>query len=177
VPVPILTFQLVAEAHFIRRDEAQRRVIDSQISDERWQLQPVRRIVGFVIGSDLLDSHRRRNLIDQKMTRIDDLNAFPGHEPQFAIRGFRDTRAVFAGRTGADPDTIRCIPDRRGKPTLRIGDPGIHFGPRDTHQAAAHVQPERTLFVLDSPIRSVAGQAIPARERLDVAIFDPAQAA
>jgi hypothetical protein len=33
------------------------------------------------------------------------------------------------------------------------------------------------LFVLDRPIRSVAGQTIPARERHDVAIFDPAQAA
>ena len=32
---------------------------------------------------------------------IDDLNAFPGHEPQFAIWGLRDTRAVFAGRTRA----------------------------------------------------------------------------
>ena len=111
------------------------------------------------------------------MTRIDDLNAFPGHEPQFAICGLRDTRAVFAGRTGAEPDAIRCIPDSRVNPALRIGDPRVYFGPRDAHQAAAHVQPQRTFVVIDRPIRSVAGQTIPARERRDVAIFNPAQAA
>ena len=111
------------------------------------------------------------------MTRIDDLNAFAGHEPQFAIPGLRDTRAVSAGRTGAEPDAIRCIPDSRGNPTLRVGDPRIDFRPRDAHQAAAHVQPQRTFVVLDGPIRSVAGQTIRARERRDAAISNPAQAA
>ena len=39
------------------------------------------------------------------------------------------------------------------------------------------IQPQRTFVVIYRPIRSVAGQTIPARERRDVAIFDPAQAA
>ena len=133
--------------------------------------------MGLAVGGDLLDLYRRRDFIDDEMTRIDDLNAFPGHEPQFAIGGLRDTRTVFAGRTGAEPDAIRCIPDGRRNPALRVGDPRIYFGPRDAHQAAAHVQPQRTFVVFYGPIRSVAGQTIPARERCDTTILNPAQAA
>ena len=61
--------------------------------------------------------------------------------------------------------------------TLRVGDPRVQFGPRDAHQAAGRVQPERTIVVLDRPVNRVARQTIPARERSDAAVLQPADAA
>ena len=66
VPVPILTFQLIAEAHLFRRDQAKRRVVDRQIPDSRRQAQTVRRIVGFVVGGDLLDVYGGRELVQRE---------------------------------------------------------------------------------------------------------------
>ena len=112
------------------------------------------------------------------MTGIDHLDAFSRHEPQFAIGGLRDARTVGASRdAGAEPDAVRRIPNRRLNPTLRVGDPRVQFGPRDAHQAAGRVQPERTIVVLYRPVNRVAGQTIPACERSDAAVFKPAKAA
>ena len=124
----------------------------------------------------LLDVDRWREFVEGKMTGIDDLDAFSRQEPQLAIGRLRDGRTEGARRTQR-PDAVRRIPNRRFNPALRVGDPRVQFGPRDAHQAAGRVQPERTIVVLYRPVNRVAGQAIPGCERSDAAVFDPAQAA
>ncbi len=76
-----------------------------------------------------------------------------------------------------EPDAVRRIPDRRFNPALRVGDPRVQFAARDAHEAAARVQPERTVVVLYRAVNRVAGQTIPACQRSDAAILNPAQAA
>ena len=76
-----------------------------------------------------------------------------------------------------EPDAVRRIPHGRFNPALRVGDPRVQFAARDAHEAAGRVQPERTVVVLYRPVNRVAGQTVPARERSDAAVLNPAQAA
>ena len=110
------------------------------------------------------------------MTGIDDLDPFSRQEPDFPIGALRDARTVFAGRKRTEPDTVRRIPNRGFNSMLRVGNPRVQFGPRDAHQAAGGIQPERTIVVLHRPVNRVARQAIPACERSDATIFKPANA-
>ena len=112
------------------------------------------------------------------MTGIYDLDAFSRRqEPQFAVGGLRDGRIVVGRRKRVEPDAFRRIPHGRLNPALGVGDPRVQFAARDVHQTACRVQPERTIVVLCRPVNRVAGQTVPARERSDVAVFNPAQAA
>src|SRR5208283_5150226 len=138
---------------------------------------PVRDLISFIIGDDLLDVDWRRQFVERKMTRIDSLHAFSRYEPQFAICGLCDGRAEVGRRNRVELDAVRRIPNRRFNPTLRVGDPRVQFASRDAHQTAGRVQPERTIVVLYGPVNRVARQTIPAGERSDAAVFDAAKAA
>src|SRR5271165_3371665 len=111
------------------------------------------------------------------MMRIDDLDAFSRHEPQFAVGGLRDTRTVGAGRARADPDTVLGTPNRRFDPALRVDDPCVQFRPPDAHEAAGRVQPQRTIIILYRPVNRVARQPVLAGQRSDAAVFYAAEAA
>src|SRR5271157_2461944 len=99
------------------------------------------------------------------MTRIDDLDAFSRHEPQFAIGGLRYARSICASRSRAEPDTVRGIPNRGRDSALRVGDPRVQFGPRNAYQTTGGVQPQRTIVVLYRPVNRVARQTIRVCER------------
>src|SRR4029453_9922516 len=60
LPVAIAPFELDAEAVLLRRDEAQRRVVDLQVAPARRQAQALSRIVRRTVGGDLLDVHGGR---------------------------------------------------------------------------------------------------------------------
>src|SRR5262249_39555174 len=89
LPVAVPTFQFVAKVHLLRCNKTQRRVFNLQITQQRRQA-PVRnggRIVSLVVSRNLLDLHRRRNLVKGKMTRINNAHATHGREPQSPVRG------------------------------------------------------------------------------------------
>ena len=110
------------------------------------------------------------------MVRIDDLYTFSRHKPEFAIGGLGDAGTIFASRSRTEPNTVRRIPNGRFNSSLRVGDPGVQFGPQDAHEAAVRVQPEGMIVVLYRPVNRVARQAVPACERNDATIFKPANA-
>ena len=76
-----------------------------------------------------------------------------------------------------ESEAVGRIPNRRFNSMHRVDEPGIQFGPRDAHQTAGGIQPERTIIVLYGPVYGVTGQPIFRCEGGDTAIFDAAQAA
>ena len=109
---------------------------------------------------------------------VEDLNALTRDEPQLAVGRPRDGEAhSYSARAhGACP--IRCIPERRLDTVRRLSDPRVQLGPRDAKDSPQRrMHPQRTTVVLHGPVDRVAGQTVSARQRRDVAVFDPAQAA
>ena len=168
------TLQLVTETHLIRRGVAQRRVIDREISNARWQSQPVRRLVGLVVGSDLLDVHRWRKCVEREMMRIDDADAARAHEPQLAIRGFCDDR-VEGARKPLAAHSVGTIEHRHLDRLLWMGGPGFQLGPANAHQATGQIQPDRLGVILHHPVNRIARHSVLAGERENVTVFDAAQ--
>ena len=60
----------------LRRDQAQRGVVDPDVADVGGQAHPLPEFVRLAVGFDLLDVDRRREFVDSKMTGIDHLDAF-----------------------------------------------------------------------------------------------------
>ena len=98
LPVPVLPLQHVFETDLLRRDQAQRRVIDPTVADVGGQAHPAREGVRLAVGYDGLDVHRRREFVDGKMARIDDADAVARQKPQSSIRGLGDGRVIAAVR-------------------------------------------------------------------------------
>ena len=93
LPVPVLSLQLVLETDLLRRDEAQGRVTNFQAMGQRRQppvrSRPSREVLpnGLVVGGDLLDVHRRRELVGSGMERIDHADdSVAWKKPQPAVR-------------------------------------------------------------------------------------------
>ena len=92
LPIAIPALQLVTEVNLVRRDQAERCVINHQVADQRRQPRarggriagPVLP-VGLAVGGDLFDVHRRRKFVEGKVTRIDDADAVVGQELQLSI--------------------------------------------------------------------------------------------
>ena len=176
LPVGVLSFEQVTEAHLLGRDQAQRRVIDREISGARWQPQPVRRVVDLVVGSDVLDVHRWRKFVERQMMRIDHADAGITHEQQLAIRGFCDNRVVAAGEP-MTAHSVGTVENGRMDRLLWIGGPGVQLGAANTQQATGEIQPDRLRVVLPHPVNRIAGQSIFSGERQNAAVFDSAQTA
>src|SRR5262249_26715897 len=86
LPVAVPAFELVSKKNFLRRDEAERGVVNLQIANMRrqWHLPVLRRrsqIVGLVVGGDLLDMHWRRKIVEEQVAGIDDADATQRDEP------------------------------------------------------------------------------------------------
>ncbi len=120
--------------------------------------------------------HRRRQFIEGKVTRIDDTDAVTRQEPQFAICGLGDSRAVAATDRTAQ-HSIRTIENRGPNAPLGIDDPRVQLRPLDAHQATGHVQPKRVVVVLPSPVNAIAGQSVLAGQRGDATAFHAAEPA
>ena len=162
---------------FFRRDQAQGGVLDSEVADVGGQAHPGPEVVWFVVGDDLLDVHRRRQLIERKMLRIDDADAAKTQEPQFAIRGFCDNRAIAAGIPMA-AHSVGTVENRTPGSSALDGRPR-----RPTQSRAIRTKPQARYsqtewaVILHHPVNRIAGQSVLAGERENATVFDPAQAA
>jgi hypothetical protein len=144
-PVTVLTLQLVFEVDLFLRDEAKSGELDLQIVSPGRQLQfrDCRRLdispISLFVSYEFLNVDRRGELVDNKMARIDNLDAFACNKPQFAIPGLRDPRAVGASGKRAKPDSVYRIPNRRLDPPFGVRDPSVEFGPPDSDEAAGGI--------------------------------------
>src|ERR1035441_4626409 len=92
--------------HLIRRDKAERGIVDLEIAGPRRQPN-VRNCraagqilpIGPVVGCDLLDVDRRREFVESKMMGIDHLDAFSRYVPKSAIARLRESRSEGGRRT------------------------------------------------------------------------------
>src|SRR5258708_35108390 len=73
LPGLIVTFQLVAKAHSLRNNEAQRRIVKFQIARQRRETKILSWRVALSVGDHPFHVHRRRNGISREMSRIDHL--------------------------------------------------------------------------------------------------------
>jgi hypothetical protein len=105
------------------------------------QSHPVPDVVGLVIRSDPFDVHGRRKFVEGKIMWIKDANAANTQEPQLAIRGPCDIRAVTA-REPMSADSIGIVKHGRLYCLPWMGDPGVQLRPGDPHEAASHVKPD-----------------------------------
>ena len=174
LPVGVLSFEHVTEPHLLRGGQAERRVVDREVAQTRWEPQPVRRVVDLVVGSDSLNVHRWRTFVERQMMRIDDADADITHKPQLAIRGFCDDR-VIAGREPMAGHSVGPVENGRMDRLLWMGGPGVQLRPTNTYEATGQIQPDRTGVILHHPVNRIAGQSVLAGERENVAVFDPAQ--
>ena len=162
LPVAIAPFELDAEPVLLRRDEAERRVVDLEIANERRKPDQAC-VVCLAIGDDLLDVYGWRKCVERKTMRIDNADAAKRQEPQSAIRGFCDNRAI-AEFHSEIPHSVGTIKDRRPDLLLWIGGPGVELSPCNAHQATGQIQPDRIGVILHHPVNHVARQPVPAGE-------------
>jgi hypothetical protein len=101
-PIRIEPFQLVTEAHFLWRDETQRRVMKLETVRFGRQRGQRSRRNGFAIDQKLFDDHRRRQRIARQPFRIDHHQAIHRRKPQPPVVGLprRRLRAAVALRRG-----------------------------------------------------------------------------
>src|SRR5271165_5728228 len=120
--------------------------------------------------------YRRREFVDREVTRIDDADAIPRQEPQFAIGGLSDDR-VRASTTQIASNSIRAVENRAMDRPLRIGKPRVELGLSNAHQTTARINPERLSVVSRRPANSVAGQSVLDGRRANTAVFYSAEPA
>src|SRR5262249_4672309 len=117
LPLVVLAIELDAKLYLLRCAQAESGVGDLQVASARGQMQirhsSARQVLPLnrVVSNDLLDAHGRKDFVDGKMTRIDDLDTFSCHEPQFAVGGLCDARAIFASRRRTESDTVGRVPN------------------------------------------------------------------
>src|SRR5271165_2541205 len=75
------------------------------------------------------------------------------------------------------PDAICAVINGDLDRMLRIGDPGIQLGPRNTHQPAGHVEPERTGVVFHHPVDRITRQSALTGKHGYAAVLQPAEPA
>src|SRR4029450_5019413 len=107
------------------------------------------------------------------MMRIDYANTAETQEPQFAIRGLCNIRAI-AAREQVTADSIRTVKHRRLYRLLCIGGPGVQLRPGDPHETTSRVKPDRVSFIFHHPVNRIAGQSVLAGKCENAAIFDAA---
>src|SRR5262249_12156512 len=111
VAVPA-AFELDAKPILFWRDQAERRVVDLQIARQRGQtdasIGALIRIVRLSVGDNLLDVHRRRKCVGEKVPRIDHADAILANEPQSSIRALGDLRTEPAGK-GTASYSVRTV--------------------------------------------------------------------
>ena len=85
LPLGVAPFEHDPKRILLGGDEAERRVVNLQIADERRQPHTGRRIVGTPIGDELFDVHRRRYRVMRQVRGIDERNAVLSRQPDFSV--------------------------------------------------------------------------------------------
>ena len=73
LPIGIMAFELIAEAHFFRNHEAERRIVDLDVARARGKLKAIARKILLSVCDDLLHVNRRGNAVPLQMFRINHL--------------------------------------------------------------------------------------------------------
>ena len=81
------------------------------------------------------------------------------HEPQLAIRGFCDYRAI-AAREPMVADSVGTVENRHLDRLLWMGGPGVQLRPANTRQATGQIQPDRLGVILYHPVNGIARQSV-----------------
>src|SRR4029453_11102222 len=110
------------------------------------------------------------------MMRVEDANTAETQEPQFAIRGFCNIRAI-AARVQVIADSIRTVKHCSLYRLLWIGGPGVQLRPGDPYETTSRVKPDRMGVILHHPVNRVAWESVPAAESQNEAGVDAAHAA
>jgi hypothetical protein len=89
----------------------------------------------------LLDVHRRRKFVERKVTWIDDADVAEGQEPQSAIGGLADPRAITDTERMAS-DSVGTVENRGLDYPVWIVGPGVQLRPGNSHEATGRIQPD-----------------------------------
>ena len=92
LPLGIAAFEHDTEAVLLGRDEAERCVVDLQVSDEWGEPDAGPRVVGAAIGDELFDVHRRRYRVTRQVNGIHDGDAILSRQPDFPVGADRHMR-------------------------------------------------------------------------------------
>src|SRR5215468_10644626 len=88
----VQVIQFVPKKDFLRNQQTDCCVVNFQVTYSRGQthfcVRTGSRFICSLVGDNLLDVHRWRKLVEEKMMRIDGLDPGPLDEPQSSIRGF-----------------------------------------------------------------------------------------
>jgi hypothetical protein len=183
-PVVVLALQPVLEADLLRRDEAERRVVDLQIAHARRESNAGHgHIAGhvlppdIVIGDQPLDMHRCSDGVGRKVPRVDDLDALSHDEPQLAIRRPGRMRTIGGGRRR--PRVSRHRPHPRASSGCNVPG-GRTTRPARSGRCETGRRRRTPTMSRSRPVSS--GESCRradrhGRQRGDTAVLDPAEAA
>src|SRR4029450_5635842 len=107
--------------------------------------------------------------------RIDDADPVQRQEPDLAVTGLGDDRAVAVTELLA-PHSVRAVETPRVNRRLWTCGPRVQLGPGRAHQATGHVKPDRPGVTFHHPVDRIARKAVPSGEGERATIFEPAQA-
>src|SRR4029450_12225544 len=172
-PIPVQSLELVAEAHLLRNDQAQRRVINRHVPYIRGQKQLVLGVVGLAVDCDLFDVHRRWDLVEWYMARIDHADAVVSDVPDSPIRSLGCI--LYSRNVGMGAHTVRDVEQPSLHQLRWIVDPGVQLGLGNPYQAASRIGPDEMVGVVHAPVDRVTRYPILARECRDAVVLDAAQ--
>src|SRR4029450_4551884 len=107
--------------------------------------------------------------------RIDDADPVQRQEPDLAVTGLGDDRAVAVTELLA-PHSVRAVETPRVNRRLWTCGPRVQLGPGRAHQATGQVQPDRTGVTFHHPVDRIARKSVPGGERERTTVCEPAQA-
>src|ERR1035438_2133163 len=89
LPFRVVTLQPVAKAHLLRSYEAQRRIVNFEITSQGRKTKTVPRRIAFVVGNNLFNVHGRQYRIAVQVIWVDHLDDVLICEPQSSVRRLR----------------------------------------------------------------------------------------
>src|ERR1700690_886316 len=163
LPFRIATLQLVAKAHFLRSYEAQRRIVNFEITSQGRKTKAISRRRGFVVGNNLFDVYWRWYRIAVQVSWVDHLDDVLICEPQSSVRRLGCVRPE---RSRHRLGTVKHVKESCRHRRIGRFPPSLQLRIRDRNKSACRVKPKGSFSVRDEGVNHVAGKAIPHRQTL-----------
>src|SRR5215470_11135442 len=139
LPFRVAALQLVAKAHLLRDCEAQRRIVNFQVTRKRRNPEALLWKVLLPVRNDFFHMHWRRHGIPMQMSGIDHLQRRAVRKPEASVGGSR-------GRRVWSMPWLRTIEHVKDSPQLHDGigvlPPLLHFLVRDFDHATLRIKPK-----------------------------------
>src|SRR6202142_4136866 len=163
LPFLIATPQLVSKAYLLRSYEAQRRIVNFEITSQGRKAKAISRRKRFVVGNNLFNVHWRRCRIAVQVGWVDHLHDVFICEPQSSIRR---PGCIWPERSRHRLGAVKHV--KKSGVHHRIGrfPPSLQLRIWDRNKTARRVKPKGSVLVRDEGVNDVAGKAIPHRETL-----------